>query len=379
MAVTFGLVASAAQESVVNTIELSITPGSDSDMVLVAFHAVNRTTFRSGSVIYDPAGANVAFTSLGSITHPTSNYDFEAYILLDANIVNGVEKTIRGVVASSGTARQSLIVASFSGVDQATAVAHAVASLASAASTATSFSSVVSSATGNLVVDGVMVVAESPTVGAGQTQQGAVTQSANYARISTEAGAASTAMSWATSGSRQHAQLAFSLPQVADDSTAPTLVSAAINIEGDQLVLTFNENVVGTDSDGLVLTGEEGSLVATYESGTGTTALAFDLNRTVYDDEVVTLDYAPGNIEDTSANALASISDFAVTNNSTAPLPTFTYQHIKNGVDIPGETSAVLTIDPTDTDDSGSYSIRITSTVTGQSVTIPLPEPVVVT
>jgi hypothetical protein len=50
-----------------------------------------------------------------------------------------------------------------------------------------------------------------------------------------------------------------------------------------------------------------------------------------------------------------------------------------DGDEIPGANSAVLTIASVALGDAGDYSIRITNTATNTSVTIPLPEPVVVT
>jgi hypothetical protein len=162
------------------------------------------------------------------------------------------------------------------------------------------------------------------------------------------------------------------------DVTPPTLSSAVIDSTGTYLTLGFSESVVGTDSDGLVLTGQWGSLLATYESGSGTSSLVFELSRPAYASEVVSLAYAPGNIEDAAGNALASVSS-AVTNGSTVTIPALLYQHLKDGDEIPGANSAVLTIASVDSGDAGEYSIRITNTATNTSVTIAAPEPVVVT
>lgn len=104
------------------------------------------------------------------------------------------------------------------------------------------------------------------------------------------------------------------------DETAPELVSATVEEDGETLTLVFDENVnVGTGGNGgFALTASGGAATLTYASGDGTTTLVYDISRVVEDDETLTLDYTqPGDgIEDDAGNDLANIEDEAVTNDS---------------------------------------------------------------
>lgn len=97
------------------------------------------------------------------------------------------------------------------------------------------------------------------------------------------------------------------------DVTAPTLLSAVIASTGDTITLTFDEAVTG--STGVTLVAPTG-VTATYSSGDTTTALVYTLSRTVGYSESLLLNYTAGNITDIATNALATISDFLVTNQS---------------------------------------------------------------
>lgn len=104
------------------------------------------------------------------------------------------------------------------------------------------------------------------------------------------------------------------------DETAPELVSATVEEDGETLTLVFDENVnVGTGGNGgFALTASGGAATLTYASGDGTTTLVYDISRVVEDDETLTLDYTQPNdgIEDDAGNDLANIEAEAVANDS---------------------------------------------------------------
>lgn len=103
--------------------------------------------------------------------------------------------------------------------------------------------------------------------------------------------------------------------------TAPTLVSATINEDGDQVTLVFSRAVHLGLGNVFTVTGDTaGELIPTYASGTGTTTLVFDLPDTIVSGETVTMDFTqPGNgWQGTDGMDVASIADGAVTNSSTA-------------------------------------------------------------
>jgi hypothetical protein len=98
------------------------------------------------------------------------------------------------------------------------------------------------------------------------------------------------------------------------DITPPTLSSATIDETGLILTLVFSEAVTG--NDGFTVDPSGAAATLAYDSGDGTSTLVFDISREITEEETVTLDYTPGDVEDGSANALEAIADFAVPNNS---------------------------------------------------------------
>lgn len=108
------------------------------------------------------------------------------------------------------------------------------------------------------------------------------------------------------------------------DATLPTVASVTIDATGLVLTLTLSENAaVGTGgATGLTLIGQYGTITAAYDS-TSTANVIYDLSRTAYDNEVLTLSYVqPGlGITDTIGNELASFTGLAITNNSTEVYP----------------------------------------------------------
>lgn len=99
------------------------------------------------------------------------------------------------------------------------------------------------------------------------------------------------------------------------DSVAPTVTARTIDAAGTSLTLTFSEAVTG--STGFSLTASGGAVTPSYASGSGTSSYTFTLSRTIAQGETVTLSYTPGNVADGAGNALASITNAAVTNSST--------------------------------------------------------------
>jgi hypothetical protein len=104
------------------------------------------------------------------------------------------------------------------------------------------------------------------------------------------------------------------------DFTEPVRVSTTIaGAAGAQTITrVFSEPVAG--HAGFTLTASGGALTETYVSGEGTTTFVSTPSRTVHAGETITEDYAPGDVEDLSAegpNGLVDYADAVVANNST--------------------------------------------------------------
>jgi hypothetical protein len=107
------------------------------------------------------------------------------------------------------------------------------------------------------------------------------------------------------------------------DTTAPT---ATWEIDSTGLIATakFNETVNATTKTGVSFTGSvTGAITATYKDGMPGGIVRYDLNKEVQQGETVVVDYStPGDgIKDLAGNALADISDGAVSNASTQSSP----------------------------------------------------------
>lgn len=105
------------------------------------------------------------------------------------------------------------------------------------------------------------------------------------------------------------------------DETAPTVESASINEDGDELTVEFSEAVtVGVDAwSGFSLGGVSGETL-TYSSGDESDTVVFAISGvTILQSDTVTLDYTqPGDgVQDAAENLLATFSGESVTNNST--------------------------------------------------------------
>lgn len=114
------------------------------------------------------------------------------------------------------------------------------------------------------------------------------------------------------------------------DTTPPTVTSATINTDGDELTIAFPEIVNMNTSTGFTLNMSGGAAGLGYVSGSGTNSWLYNITgRNIDTAETGTLDYVTvaNGIEDASGNDLASTgeSDIAVTNNSTYTPSASTY------------------------------------------------------
>jgi hypothetical protein len=111
------------------------------------------------------------------------------------------------------------------------------------------------------------------------------------------------------------------------DVTAPTLTSITIGTNGTSWTFAYSENVTGSPTSDLcgaytAAMTTAGAITLTYASGDGTSSVVCSGSPTVNSGDTVAnggVDYTqPGNgIEDSAGNDLASLTDKAVTNNST--------------------------------------------------------------
>lgn len=104
------------------------------------------------------------------------------------------------------------------------------------------------------------------------------------------------------------------------DVTAPTCSTATIGTNGTALTLAMSETVTRSGGTFDVDCSTAGAnITATYSSGSGSNSLVYTLGTTVNSGDTCNLDYngAANGIEDAAGNDLASITDKAITNNST--------------------------------------------------------------
>lgn len=156
------------------------------DLCLVVFAAVDAASDFGPAASYDGV-------SMGALVTEVTTGRYQAVFVL-ANPSTGTHDIV--VSSLPGGGRQHVLAASFTGVDQSTPNDTPVtaSSAAGANTTAT-----VSSATGDMVVDGVAVnLSTAPTADASQTTpaNGTLDNAAMSGAISYEAGAASVAMDW---------------------------------------------------------------------------------------------------------------------------------------------------------------------------------------
>lgn len=103
------------------------------------------------------------------------------------------------------------------------------------------------------------------------------------------------------------------------DVTAPTLSTATVTA-ATTLTLIFDEAVTLTDQTGMTVASSGAAVTVTGVSGDGTDTLALTLSRSIASTESLSFSYdsGTGDVEDLSANALASISARLITNNITS-------------------------------------------------------------
>ena len=122
--------------------------------------------------------------------------------------------------------------------------------------------------------------------------------------------------------------------QPAVDETAPTLVSAIISGNGNNISISFDEEVTfgAGGNTGFTVTLSGGAATLTYSSGSGTDTLVYSISRTIQYDETGTIDYTQptDGVEDLAGNDLVTFSGESITNNSAqgSPAPNF-YSYIK--------------------------------------------------
>jgi hypothetical protein len=130
--------------------------------------------------------------------------------------------------------------------------------------------------------------------------------------------------------------------QGAADENAPT---ATWGIDSTGLIATgaFSESVNATTKTGVSFTGSTtGAITATYKDGMPGGIIRYDLNKEVQQSETVVINYTtPGDgIKDLAGNALADISDGAVTNGSTQGTPPLV------ALTIGAHTGALVSVSP---------------------------------
>ncbi|MCU0970416.1 MAG: hypothetical protein MUF57_01150 [Gammaproteobacteria bacterium] len=107
------------------------------------------------------------------------------------------------------------------------------------------------------------------------------------------------------------------------DTTPPTVTSRTIAASGQTLTLGLDETVTATGAVPTLTNCSGGATTLSLASGSGTASLAYTISRQVLGAETgcVNSYTQPGDgIEDTAGNDLASFSNQAVTNSSTATL-----------------------------------------------------------
>jgi hypothetical protein len=118
----------------------------------------------------------------------------------------------------------------------------------------------------------------------------------------------------------------FSNMAVTNNSTVvndiPTVSSVTVGTDGFTITVVFSETVSGDASSYFNLDGSHlgNDILLTNQSGTGATR-TYEISGTVYQGEIVNLDYTGTVIVDSVSNQMATFSNKAVTNNSTVTNP----------------------------------------------------------
>lgn len=151
------------------------------------------------------------------------------------------------------------------------------------------------------------------------------------------------------------------------DVTAPT-ATWTIDSTGLIATATFSETVNATTKTGVSFTGSvTGAIGATYKDGMPGGIVRYDLAAEVQQGETVVVDYTtPGDgIKDLAGNALADISDGAVSNNSTQadpPLVTLTIgAHTGSTVNVYPGINCGSTCGPVEYDTGTVLTVSVTA------------------
>ena len=110
--------------------------------------------------------------------------------------------------------------------------------------------------------------------------------------------------------------LKFKADALYPDTTTPILVSAVIGTGGATLTLTFSEPVAGVSLADFTFAG--GGTLSSLSGTSPTTTYAATISPVVNPGETRTLSYVGTGTQDVAGNKLATFSNQAVTNNSTA-------------------------------------------------------------
>ena len=194
--------ASSATLSGPGTLSWSHTVAAGSDRCLVIGYSDYGWITNATNVTYNA----VAATSVSTATNGNGPVASLWRLVAPDTGANTVSMDVTSQVTSSGGA------VSYTGVDQTTPFGTA----ATATGASTTPSVVVSSASGELVVDALSSGGNTPTAGAGQTSRIAL---ANFFGMSEEAGAASVTMSWTTDTSNEWAIVGAPLKAAAAGSS----------------------------------------------------------------------------------------------------------------------------------------------------------------
>ena len=159
--------------------------------------------------------------------------------------------------------------------------------------------------------------------------------------------------------------------QGVDDSTPPTLSSAALNSSGTAITLTYNEALSATTAPTSAFTVlDAGSAVAVSSATASGSALTLALGSTINIGRVVTVSYSDPTagddanaIQDLVGNDAASLTSQSVTNNSTV-------KATQTNITITSSTSVSFGSDLSLTSTGGSTGGTFTYTVISGSCTI---------
>lgn len=103
-----------------------------------------------------------------------------------------------------------------------------------------------------------------------------------------------------------------------DDVVAPVIQSASTNADGDEITLTYNKNLIGTPN----YTPSGGKTVGSQVI-TASTTVVITVTVPYENTDVITI--SGGGVTDESGNAVASLTNYAVTNNVSTEFNVYSY------------------------------------------------------